>query len=277
VNSFRRLLTAPKPLTDAEFVEQARRNVERSQRYGFLFLPLLIGFTAVLGWVVENLFRFLFDLVFVQPGVQNIEVVLGAMTGFMSGMLLIKHGHNLAFNHSVYSKIHRLVKLLTKYYDVLHAKDCLVETSEVPQNRLFSLIDRLSQQKFFGLPIISRRKTDAEFVERMRKNEASARRFVGCFFVPLNIMLFVACLCMTFYFAWKCVAQGGIQFLLPMAGGILAGIVIGFSLLVTAHYYMNMIHSLRKDRAEELLVRYHDMLLELAHSEINPTSMGTTE
>jgi hypothetical protein len=262
MDKFFSLLVRPEPLTDAEYVEQVRRNVERSRRYGIWFLPLLLGFMVGLGWAAQTLFLALFGVVFAWQGGPNLEVVLGLVTGFVLGVAGAKLLMILVIPWD-----DRSLELLVQYYDALEERGYLAGSRLPPQNRRDLLIDRLSQKKLLGLPVISRRPTDAEYVERMRAADTRGRRLASRLFVPFVITSFGVWVCMLCFCVWRGVGPGGNQFLLALAGGIVAGAIFGLLVLVTAHYYVDLLFTLKRNRTAELLVMYHDMLVDLARAE----------
>jgi hypothetical protein len=247
-----------KPLTDAEYIEQVRRNVKRSRRYGFWCLPLLLASVVGLGWAAETLFRALFNVFFALVAGLNADIVFGIMIGFMLGVATAKLLHSLTIPVD-----NRLFRLLLKHHDALVGLGYVERSLSAPRNLREAIIDRLSQRRLLGMRVLSKRLTNYEYVERIRTLDARGRRIF-----PFLAVILCGALAILFC---HCIRQGlrigGKQFFWGFAGGIVPGVAFGSLILFAVHYYANMILALKRDRSAELLVKYHDILVDLARSE----------
>jgi hypothetical protein len=132
--------------------------------------------------------------------------------------------------------------------------------------------------KFLGLPIRRKPITDAEHVERIRKNVSRAKLF-GKWIVVFQAAVLVAWVCIFIAFGhmlqqmgnWAG-GQGGNLALGGLFLGMLLGIGFGLPFLHAIEQFCNTLRMLKGDRTSELLIKYHDVLVELAKSDAAPAS-----
>ena len=125
--------------------------------------------------------------------------------------------------------------------------------------------------KFLGLPIVRKPLTDSQCVERARKDIKRFKRY-GIWLLPLSFIPLIILGFVTDKVRIVLVNAGGNQG--AFWGGILIGIVCGLPLGIVffqfLDFFLKTIGLVQGDRSSELLVKYHDMLAELAHAEDKP-------
>lgn len=127
-----------------------------------------------------------------------------------------------------------------------------------------------SMKRILGLPIRRKRLTDAEYIEHVRKNVSHAKAF-GKWLVSSAAILGLGCLWFLIYFTQsfvRCILASQ-----PVAGfsvGVSVGLILGILCIglavQAAHLVQQAIRVWRVDRTSELLVKYHDLLVELSES-----------
>jgi hypothetical protein len=132
--------------------------------------------------------------------------------------------------------------------------------------------------KFLGLPIRRKRLTDAEHVERIRKDVLRAK-LLSKWLVLFAAILGICCLWLFIYFVQSFVQsvfanQPLIGFGLGLTVGLILGLLcVGLAIQV-GHLLQQAIRVWKVDRTSELLVKYHDMLIELAQANVAKASDG---
>ena len=130
-------------------------------------------------------------------------------------------------------------------------------------------------EKFLGLPIFRKPLTDAQCVERVRKDIERFKRY-GVWLLPLS---FIPIIILGFVIDRVRVVLaniGGNQG--AFLGGVLIGFVLGLPLAIAFLHFLDsfvkIIGFVKGDQNSELLVKYHDMLAELAQAEKESTSQN---
>ena len=134
-------------------------------------------------------------------------------------------------------------------------------------------------KKLFGLPITRKSLTDAEYVERVRKDIERVRR-LGKWFALFAAVMAVAWV----YLVIRCVQAlaGGFlglpanQLFVGLAVGAAFGLGFGLIALKIGHFVAQAITMWKGDRTSQLLVKYHDALVGLARSERPPEAPDQT-
>jgi hypothetical protein len=132
-------------------------------------------------------------------------------------------------------------------------------------------------RKFLGMPLMRKALTDAECVERARKDVDRWRRY-GKWLALFQVAVAIGYVCI-FALVVKVVQQlGGGQggqpgnfFMEGLCLGIMFGMVFGIPFLNALHQLANTMGSLQGIRALALLVKYHDLLCQLAKLEEEPS------
>ena len=124
--------------------------------------------------------------------------------------------------------------------------------------------------KFLGLPIVRKPLTDAEYVERARRDIQRWRRY-GKWLALFQVALLALYGFILSSIASVLVKVGGNQIVGGLFLGIGLGMGFGVPILHSLHQFVNTFVMLKGDRTSQLLVKYHDALLELAYSEDDPT------
>jgi hypothetical protein len=125
---------------------------------------------------------------------------------------------------------------------------------------------------FLGLSLTSKPLTDSEVVERARKRIQRSRRYGKWLALLFEVAMVTAMACLAGFMSWA------INFLIPnqavgdLAGGILIGFLCGGLFVYFIQRLRHAIWVLQGDRNSELLVKYHDALIELARSKSPPAA-----
>ncbi len=120
--------------------------------------------------------------------------------------------------------------------------------------------------KFLGLPIVRKPLTDAKLVERARKDGRRWQRY-GKWLVLFQAALLVASGVAISTVASIVIKLGGNQGLGEFILGVVIGMAFGIPALHIMYELVSSLGKLQGDRSLQLLVRYHDMLAELARME----------
>ena len=116
--------------------------------------------------------------------------------------------------------------------------------------------------RFLGLPLTRKPLTDAEIVERARKDLQRSRRW-GKWLVMSNAALLLAYVYILQLIAsvlWK-LGGNQLQFAAGFAAGVLIGFILGVPVLHLAVQLVETIKLLKGDRTSALLVKYYDTLV----------------
>jgi hypothetical protein len=125
-------------------------------------------------------------------------------------------------------------------------------------------------QTFLGIPIARKRLTDAEYVERIRKNVDLSRR-AGKWFALFGGIVAVVWVGLVIWFTQAMIAGflgiPPVPLLQGLAIGGLFGLMFAFFAFKIAHFIVQAINMRKADRTETLLLKYYDAIVELARSE----------
>ena len=123
-------------------------------------------------------------------------------------------------------------------------------------------------KNFLGLPIFRKPLTDSQCVERARKDLTRFRRY-GAWLIPLYLAPLIMLGFVVDVVRVVLIKAGGNQgnFLGGVFIGIVFGLPLGIAFFHFVEYFGRIVGLSKGDRTPELLVKYHDMLAELAHAE----------
>jgi hypothetical protein len=124
-------------------------------------------------------------------------------------------------------------------------------------------------EKFLGLPLTCKPLTDTEHVERARKDLRRWRRY-GKWLAAFQVAVLVGYIYLLTLIGSTLVKLAGNQVVGGLCLGIMIGMGFGIPILHVLQQFVHTIGMMKGDRTVELLVKYHDALLELARSQTPP-------
>ncbi len=125
--------------------------------------------------------------------------------------------------------------------------------------------------RFLGLRFVRKPLTDVEYVERVRKDMLRFKRW-GKWIVVFSAagVLFWGYILTLLVSAFVQLGGNGNLFIMGLFAGLLIGMLFALPAWYAMEQFLQALKMLREDRMQELLVKYHDMLIEMARQEDEP-------
>jgi hypothetical protein len=267
-----------KELSDAKYIERLQQDFHRGRRTGIWFMAhalaimtsLIVGivlFAQVALWIADANVNAALNR---KPNVNleaATELIVGILLGVFAGHIM-KKGREMLRQADSLLKGDRTVAILLKYHDAI------VEIME-SENRSDAQQGGEGQggavKTFLGLPLRRKRLSDAEYIERLRKDFHRGRRLGKWFkaFAVVAMPLFVIGAIVVLWIVCQFGARANAE--IPMIGGFFAGVLLAFLLgrlvsysIETLGRAFNMLHWYRD---ASLLLKYRAAIVAMIEAE----------